>query len=85
MAALPGTGSTISIGTIRTYFGLTGQQSLYSLGTYIVPNVTSNIKLSATFGGWQNPNKWGTATGVDPSLDEGPGVVYGPPDGTNSI
>jgi len=85
MAALPATGSTISIGTIRTYFGLSGTQSLYSLGTYISPNVTTNIRLSATFGGWQNPNQWGTATGVAPGSDEGPGVVYGPPDGSNSI
>jgi hypothetical protein len=85
MAALPATGSTISIGTIRTYFGLSGQQSLYGLGTYLQPSVTTNIGLSATFGGWQNPNRWGTASGTLPGSDEGPGVVYGPPDGTNSI
>jgi len=85
MAALPATGSTISIGTIRSYFGLSGTQSLLSLGQFISPQVTSNIRLSATFGGWQNPNKWGTATGVAPGSDEGPGVVYGPPDGSNSI
>lgn len=61
MSSLPATGATISIGTIRTYFGLSGQQSLYSLGTYISPNVTTNIKLSATFGGWQNPNSTGSS------------------------
>lgn len=68
--ALPATGATISIGTIRTYFGLSGTQSLYSLGTHISPQVTSNIRLSATFGGWQNPNIWGTSSGVAPNLDE---------------
>ena len=61
MSSLPATGATISVGTIRTYFGLSGQQSLYSLGTYISPNVTTNIKLSATFGGWQNPNSTGSS------------------------
>lgn len=85
MAALPSTGSTISIGQCRTYFGLSGTVSIGNLGTYIIPSVTSNIKLSATFGGWQNPNWYGTATGLAPGSDEGPGVVYGPPDGTNSI
>lgn len=59
---LPATGNTISIGSIRTFFGLSGTQSLYSLGTYISPNVTSNIKLSATFGGWQNPNPTGASS-----------------------
>ena len=68
--ALPATGSTISIGTIRTYFGLSGTKSLYNLGTHISPQVTSNIRLSATFGGWQNPNIWGTSSGVAPNLDE---------------
>ena len=68
--ALPATGATISIGTIRTYFGLSGTKSLYNLGTHISPTVTSNIRLSATFGGWQNPNIWGTSSGVAPNLDE---------------
>jgi hypothetical protein len=85
MAALPATGSTISIGQMRSYFGLSGTVSIGNLGNYIFPAVTSNVRLSATFGGWQNPNWYGTATGLDPSLDQGPGVVYGPPDGTNSI
>ena len=44
-----------------------------------------NISLSATFGGWQNPNIYGTASGVAPADDEGPGVVYPAPDGTNTI
>lgn len=67
---LPATGATISIGSIRTFFGLSGTQSLYSLGTHISPNVTTNIALSATFGGWQNANQWGTSSGVDPANDE---------------
>lgn len=58
---LPATGSEISIGSIRTYFSLSGTQSLYSLGTFISPNVTTNIRLSATFGGWQNPNSTGAS------------------------
>ena len=58
--ALPATGSTISMSTVRNYFGLSGTVSLYQLGTYISPNVTTNIKLSATFGGWQNPNSTGS-------------------------
>jgi len=85
MAALPSTGNTISMGQVRNYFGLSGTVSLYQLGTYISPSVTSNIKLSGTFGGWQNPNKWGTASGVAPGNDEGPGAVYPAPDGTNTI
>lgn len=78
---LPATGSTITMGQVRNYFGLSGTVSLYQLGTFISPNVTTNIKLSATFGGWQNPNAYGTATGVAPHLDEGPGAVYPAPSG----
>ena len=85
MAALPGTGSSLSIGTVRNYFGLSGTTSLYDLGTHISPNVTTNIQLSATFGGWQNPNQYGTASGVAPGDDEGPGAVYPAPDGVNTI
>lgn len=73
--ALPGTGSQITLGQVRDYFGLSGQVSLYQLGIFISPNVTTNIKLSATFGGWQNPNAYGTATGIDPTQDEGPGYI----------
>lgn len=58
--ALPATGSTITLGQVRNYFGLSGSVSLYQMGTYISPSVTSNIKLSATFGGWQNPNPTGS-------------------------
>lgn len=58
--ALPATGSTITMGQVRNYFGLSGTVSLYQLGTFISPNVTTNIKLSATFGGWQNPNSTGS-------------------------
>lgn len=83
--ALPATGSTISMGTVRNYFGLSGSVSLYQLGTYIVPAVSTNIKLSATFGGWQNPNKWGTASGVAPNLDEGPGAVYPNPSSVGRV
>lgn len=59
--ALPGTGSQISMSTVRNYFSLSGQVSLHQLGTYINPQVTTNIKLSATFGGWQNPNPTGAS------------------------
>lgn len=59
--ALPATGSTVSMSTVRDYFGLSGSVSLYQLGTYISPNVTTNIRLSATFGGWQNPNSTGAS------------------------
>jgi hypothetical protein len=59
--ALPATGSSISMSTVRNYFGLSGSVSLAQLGSYISPSVTSNIKLSATFGGWQNPNSTGAS------------------------
>jgi hypothetical protein len=59
--ALPATGATITMGTVRNYFGLTGTVSLYQLGTFISPSVTTNIRLSATFGGWQNPNSTGAS------------------------
>jgi|TARA_R110002074_G_scaffold221049_1_gene391633 hypothetical protein len=59
--ALPATGSTVSMSTVRDYFGLSGSVSLYQLGTFISPNVTTNIRLSATFGGWQNPNATGAS------------------------
>jgi hypothetical protein len=59
--ALPATGNQISMSTVRDYFGLSGTVSLYQLGTFISPNVTTNIKLSATFGGWQNPNSTGAS------------------------
>lgn len=58
--ALPATGATITMGTVRNYFGLSGQISMSTLGNYIRPQVTSNIQLSATFGGWQNPNPYGS-------------------------
>ena len=58
--ALPATGSAISMGTVRNYFGLSGTVSLSQLGNYISPSVTTNISLSATFGGWQNPNPTGS-------------------------
>ena len=57
--ALPATGATITMGTVRNYFGLSGTVSMSTLGNYISPSVTTNIKLSATFGGWQNPNPTG--------------------------
>lgn len=60
--ALPATGATISMGTIRTYFGLSGTVSLKgTFGAYISPAVTTNVRLSATFGGWQNPNPYGSS------------------------
>lgn len=58
--ALPATGANISMGTVRNYFGLSGTVSLHQLGSYISPSVTTNIRLSATFGGWQNPNPTGS-------------------------
>jgi hypothetical protein len=70
--ALPATGSQISMSTVRDYFGLSGTVSLYQLGTYISPNVTTNISLSATFGGWQNPNQYGTSSGLHPDNDNYP-------------
>ena len=82
---LPATGSTITMGQVRNYFGLSGTVSLYQLGTFISPNVTTNIKLSATFGGWQNPNAYGTASGVDPTLDEGPGAIYPTPSSVGRV
>jgi len=57
--ALPATGATITMGQVRNYFGLSGTISMSTLGNYISPSVTTNIKLSATFGGWQNPNPTG--------------------------
>tara|TARA_B100000900_G_scaffold112299_1_gene93924 strand:- start:2504 stop:2761 length:258 start_codon:yes stop_codon:yes gene_type:complete len=85
MAALPATGAYITMGGVRNYFGLSGQICLSTLGNFIVPAVTTNICLSATFGGWQNPNQYGTASGVAPADDEGPGAVYPAPDGVNTI
>ena len=57
--ALPATGASITMGTVRNYFGLSGAISMSTLGNYISPAVTTNIQLSATFGGWQNPNPTG--------------------------
>ena len=59
--ALPATGASITMGTVRNYFGLSGTIALSTLGTTISPSVTSNIRLSATFGGWQNPNSTGAS------------------------
>jgi hypothetical protein len=59
--ALPATGATISMGQVRDYFSLSGTVTLYQLGTFISPSVTTNISLSATFGGWQNPNSTGAS------------------------
>tara|TARA_B100000953_G_scaffold297574_1_gene292657 strand:- start:2161 stop:2346 length:186 start_codon:yes stop_codon:yes gene_type:complete len=58
--ALPATGAAMTMGTVRNYFSLSGTISLSTLGNYISPSVTTNIKLSATFGGWQNPNPTGS-------------------------
>jgi len=52
--ALPATGAYITMGGVRNYFGLSGSICMSTLGT-------SNIKLSATFGGWQNPNPTGAS------------------------
>ena len=58
--ALPATGAAMTMGTVRNYFSLSGTISLSTLGNYISPSVTTNIKLSSTFGGWQNPNPTGS-------------------------
>ena len=57
--ALPATGATMTMGQVRNYFSLSGTISMSTLGNYISPSVTTNIKLSSTFGGWQNPNPTG--------------------------
>jgi len=59
--ALTATGATITMGQVRDYFSLSGTVTLYQLGTFISPSVTTNISLSATFGGWQNPNSTGAS------------------------
>jgi len=59
--ALPATGATITMGQVRDYFSLSGTVTLYQLGTFISPSVTTNISLSATFGGWQIPNSTGAS------------------------
>lgn len=59
--ALPATGAYITMGGVRNYFGLSGSICMSTLGNYISPSVTSNIRLSATFGGWQNPNPTGAS------------------------
>lgn len=59
--ALPATGAYITMGTVRNYFGLSGSICLSTLGAYISPSVSTNIRLSATFGGWQNPNSTGAS------------------------
>ncbi len=58
--ALPATGAQMTMGQVRNYFSLSGTISLSTLGNYISPSVTTNIKLSSTFGGWQNPNPTGS-------------------------
>jgi len=68
--ALPATGAYITMGEVRNYFGLSGSICMSTLGNFISPSVTSNIKLSETFGGWQNPNQYGTDSGLHPDDDE---------------
>jgi len=68
--ALPATGSQISLSTLRTFFngqsGIPSSNSNLQLkgvfGVFLSPQVTTNVKLSATFGGWQN----GNASGASP-------------------
>ena len=70
--ALPATGSQISLSTLRGFFqNYPGQPgpgippiniNLQLSGVFGAPTVTTNTKLSATFGGWQN----GNATGASP-------------------
>lgn len=66
--ALPGTGSQISMGQIRNEFSLSGTSPIsattrpvtmrdFSTNEPFSPTTTINIGLSATFGGWNNPDK----------------------------
>ena len=41
MSTLPATGSTISMSTVRNYFGLSGQVSLSQLGNHVTQTLTS--------------------------------------------
>ena len=57
--ALPATGSTISISTIRNYFVAGGFASYYSLGLmgdyYIGIALFQPVSMSASFGGYYFP------------------------------
>lgn len=56
--ALPATGSTISMSTIRNYFVSGGYGSSYTisvLGTYIGISAGSTISMSSSFGGFYFP------------------------------
>ena len=56
--ALPATGSTISMSTIRNYFVNGGFASSYTisvLGTYIGISAGSVISMSSSFGGYYFP------------------------------
>jgi hypothetical protein len=66
--SLPGTGSQISMGEVRAEFAAsttspitlsTAPVTLYQFGNTdpFSPTTTENIGLSATFGGWTNPDK----------------------------
>lgn len=72
--ALPATGSQISMSTLRSFFyggfgppipQIPASNSNLQLsgifGAFITPTVTTNTKLSATFGGWQNGNTAGSS------------------------
>lgn len=56
--ALPPTGSTISMSTIRNYFVAGGYASSYTisvLGTYIGISSGNTISMSSSFGGFYFP------------------------------
>lgn len=57
--ALPATGSTISMSTIRNYFVAGGQGSYYSLGLaadyYIGIGLGNTVLMSSSFGGYYFP------------------------------
>ena len=64
--ALPATGSQISFTTLFNFFFPGAPQGgamelKGTFGVYISPQVTTNVKLSATFGGWQNANPTGAS------------------------
>ena len=63
--ALPATGSQISMSTVFSFLNVFGSgfnnQLSGTLGAFISPSVTTNTRLSATFGGWQNGNSTGAS------------------------
>ena len=86
MAALPGTGSSLSMGTVRNYFGLSGTVTL-GIGAHIFTqcNMTKHSNFRNVW--WlAEPNKWGTAPWRRTmDRDEGQAHSISPSDGVNTI